>query len=58
MQSDSAHAYVLCSTQHLSIPVGMHRQEDGGFRVVVRATMAAWAVAEAGAPAEVWLSGS
>ena len=41
-------------------PPGAHlprspAQEDGGFHVVVRATMAAWAVAEAGAPAEVWL---
>ena len=41
-------------TNHRDL-MGMHVQEDGGFHVVVRSRMAAWAVTEAGAPKEVWL---
>lgn len=37
------------------IPSMQELQEEGGFRVVVRSTMPNWAVADAGAPAEVWL---
>ena len=33
----------------------LHAQDDGGFHVVVRSTLPEWAVADAGAPAEVWL---